>query len=154
LLFQLTTSSILIAKMFKQYAGNGPMSSDAWRAFIHAEQLGGAVDQSIANDASPEEAAMDLLQDRVSQVEIALGINQFASRLLCPQNNAVLGSLEASDESQNPLAHFWCASSHNSSSWATSSPVKARQMLIDASCCRDAGMLKSIYGTAPKKGRL
>ena len=112
LLLQLASSSPLIAKMFKQYAGNGPMSSGAWCAFVQAEQLGVAVDQRLADDASAEDAAMDLLQDRVSEVEIALGINQFASRLLCPQNNAVLGSMEASDALQEPLAHSWYVCSH------------------------------------------
>jgi hypothetical protein len=47
LLFQLTTSSILIAKMFKQYAGNGPMSSDAWQTTMFKQYTSWATSSPV-----------------------------------------------------------------------------------------------------------
>ncbi|KAL1499340.1 hypothetical protein AB1Y20_011547 [Prymnesium parvum] len=105
LLLTLGYSSPAIARLFESYAPTGVMRAAEWRAFVDAEQR----EYTWRFDARAAAAWQEALRDGLTPLHFAL-------LLLHPSNDAVGEPPAVADEASlgSPLAHYWCACSHNS----------------------------------------
>ena len=131
-LLQLSSSSETIAKLFSSYATNHQMSLAEYTTFVRTEQLTQHGDENMTDD--PEFDIVneaDLAQAQLNfkravdctnaelQVDEGVSLMPFALLLLSPHNDAVSPlqqstSTDYTDGSDQPLAHYWTACSHNS----------------------------------------
>eukprot|EP00966_Prymnesium_polylepis_P298451 6896739-Prymnesium_polylepis.1 len=120
LLLELCTSSEKISQLHACRAVNGRLAMASWREFLGAEQLGCYVDDEAAAAGlgigdHDEEAELQRSGTEGHSTE-GLTLQQFALKLLRPQNDAVSparGWLRRKDGLNEPFAHYWTASSHN-----------------------------------------
>jgi hypothetical protein len=99
LLVHMSTESQVATELFHCHAVNGRMGSAEWEQFTRTEQLG-----------PPQ--GYDQTDDR-SLADAVLCVEQFALRLLSPQNDAVAADVDAEHEPLEPFAHYWTPASHN-----------------------------------------
>ena len=124
-LVQLATAQPEIKALFDQYSNSGHLGKAEWLAFMRMEQLAASSSELIQEVSGIAGTTLDdhnrtMLQAAAATFDEASGLlsgmggalSRFALLLLSPDNDAVAPPLDM-DISQ-PLAHYWCACSHNS----------------------------------------
>ena len=116
MLLRLSVLSLETTRLFDKYADGGQMTLANFSHFIEVEQLASREDGHV-NGVCPEELAeaQRLFESTCSTLknESVLNSVQFALQVLAPHNTALL-TAAAEHELEQPLAHYWCATSHNS----------------------------------------
>eukprot|EP00966_Prymnesium_polylepis_P219257 5072914-Prymnesium_polylepis.1 len=156
LLIRISNTSQRITELFDSHATRGRMRLEEWLRFLEREQLPGAqglqglqgaqgnkrMSRSMRSQSNLSEAANDdsteLENARTRFTRTASGLpqstvsdgydlEQFAQRLLSPENDASAAYNETTTEDvfrglDKPLASFWTATSHNSCQRQHSNP--------------------------------
>jgi len=117
MLQRLSTTTKALTALFNKYAVDGRIGSAEWLRFVSDEQLrdgeAGVVDELVESQLS---TAKEHFESASSTGPAGLDALQFALQLLNSKNDAALPVREADamHDLDEPLAHYWCATSHNS----------------------------------------
>ncbi|KAL1527507.1 hypothetical protein AB1Y20_008897 [Prymnesium parvum] len=122
LLLRLSLSTAALRELFCRHAANSAiMHADEWREFVSAEQRSHADADAKADADADADTYAHAYAGTHAHAEDAEDADfvQFALRLMDRRNDAVAprrGACgdEGSGGDQHPLAHYWCACSHNS----------------------------------------
>ncbi|KAL1507309.1 hypothetical protein AB1Y20_008155 [Prymnesium parvum] len=152
-LLQLSIKSEEISKLFQKYTRGDCMSVEEWLAFVHAEQLrplGDSPDgenrqrSSISKKREIRQARsqFETLKTDLGGMrsEPGLTLQAFSLALLGPPNDALDLQPVMNQKLDQPISHYWIATSHNSyivgdQLTGISSPDAYRRQLLQGCRC-------------------